>query len=899
MIGIIGIADGLKGQTIGGAEIYYQTLSYRKYLVTAQVYRQCKGAALKNLDGYAVSDSFKIAMNFKRISIAKINDTCGNPCQNSNDSSNEGYEKHIFIDTIDFNKAPYNKFVNAGNCQIHFAIHQLLRPVTTTLSNSNTNQMFFLDAMVDICQYIKSNHSPNFTFEPKFYIPCNQIYRYNMGFIDTFDFDSIGLTLSAPLTDFKTQVSYNGSYKPTIPMTPFCPPNPGVINCRPLPSALPPRGFYFNAETGDINFTPVKCDEIGVIKITASEYRKDSTNKTVLIGQTSREMIVSIKQSSYNNYLPYITTGNPTLSICENNKLCFSLKAKDDPYTPYQKISDTVHIYWNKGIPLGTFTIRDSAASDKDIDFCWTSGKNKSGFINRFGVAAYDRLCNINFSSIGYVIYKYPQLKLITEIAPKCNILHYNIINTDSSYNINQTTNYQVSLKSINSPTQNIFQSTKPTDSFKLSKSGIYYLEVIANNTKFKCPITIIDTIEIKDIDLEISYAKDSFFCQFDSVYLSPVQTLSSDVAYKWYDSYYGKTVVDSVKTYKFLNNGAKRTVRVETSDKNNCVLKDEVQIISRGSFERNPADSILYLCEKLKDSIGISKISGTPPYTINWYLDNSYAGSDSTLKLTLFKNTRLRIEITDSANCTYIDTSLLMAIKKPVINMKDTAICINTNALILSKVTGQGNLKYQWILDNVLDTQQNSNFRLKVLGTYLLNLKVTANNKCESQKTVLIDYLPLPQFTILADTVYNKADFIKLDLSKTFSSYKWNNSATTKKNEFWAYTLGAPGTYQVWCEVTDSNGCKNTSTVNIRTNGRTGIDALLKDGFLFYPNPVKDLLYIEALKESPYEVFDVNGKSVMTGKLNIGSNVLDMSSLSAGVYVVKVGGLEMRVVRE
>ena len=46
-------------------------------------------------------------------------------------------------------------------------------------------------------------------------------------------------------------------------------------------NAKPPRGFYFDKETGDIIFTPTKCDEVGVIVIQVTEWRKDSTKKWI------------------------------------------------------------------------------------------------------------------------------------------------------------------------------------------------------------------------------------------------------------------------------------------------------------------------------------------------------------------------------------------------------------------------------------------------------------------------------------------------------------------------------------------------------------------------------------------------------------------------------------------
>src|SRR6478672_1494904 len=100
-----------KAQTIAGAEIYYELVAPLKYKVTAHVYRLCEENPLTGLKANVYGDTVVRAMNFQRISIVKLNDTCGNPCQIQNQISNHGYEKHTFIDTVDFNSAPYNVYV--------------------------------------------------------------------------------------------------------------------------------------------------------------------------------------------------------------------------------------------------------------------------------------------------------------------------------------------------------------------------------------------------------------------------------------------------------------------------------------------------------------------------------------------------------------------------------------------------------------------------------------------------------------------------------------------------------------------------------------------------------------------------------------------------------------------
>jgi len=59
------------------------------------------------------------------------------------------------------------------------------------------------------------------------------------------------------------------------------------------------------------------------------------------------------------------------------------------------------------------------------------------------------------------------------------------------------------------------------------------------------------------------------------------------------------------------------------------------------------------------------------------------------------------------------------------------------------------------------------------------------------------------------------------------------------------------------------------------------------------YPNPVQDLLYVDfgekLTGKSTYQLFDVQGKLVKQGNLNLIKNELDMSSIPQSIYIMKI----------
>jgi hypothetical protein len=61
------------------------------------------------------------------------------------------------------------------------------------------------------------------------------------------------------------------------------------------------------------------------------------------------------------------------------------------------------------------------------------------------------------------------------------------------------------------------------------------------------------------------------------------------------------------------------------------------------------------------------------------------------------------------------------------------------------------------------------------------------------------------------------------------------------------------------------------------------------------YPNPAKDLIHIANYSgsASSFEIFGIQGNSVMTGELNSGIQIIETSELTNGVYIVEIGKKE------
>ncbi|MFD2822840.1 T9SS type A sorting domain-containing protein [Lacinutrix iliipiscaria] len=78
---------------------------------------------------------------------------------------------------------------------------------------------------------------------------------------------------------------------------------------------------------------------------------------------------------------------------------------------------------------------------------------------------------------------------------------------------------------------------------------------------------------------------------------------------------------------------------------------------------------------------------------------------------------------------------------------------------------------------------------------------------------------------------------------------------------------------------VNNEAECNTLSTENID-----------RVSFHLYPNPASDLIYISSsASDASLELYDINGKQVITKSILLGNNTLDISKLNAGIYIAKL----------
>jgi gliding motility-associated-like protein len=736
---------------INGSDIIFRHLGGYKYHVKFVLYHQCV-CKLGIMPKFTMScGNTIVSIVPPRTKIRDITPVCSNgqpPCTNGGYSGTRyGIEEHTFEDTIDFANSPYNTFLNNNCCEIKFRVAQPWGLVGTT----TTTTTYGGEAMMNICAIkTKGNNTPTLSTIPMSFMCCNQPFTFNNGVFDNLDNDSLAFSLDEPLSATFNPVSWNSPLNKDIPLTPYCPPNPGTVNCRALPNAKPPRGFYFDKETGDMVFTPTKCDESGPVAIRVSEFRKDSiTKKMVQIGYTRRDIYVTVVTCSDNNP-PYIE-GLNKYNVCEGKKICFTIKAKDDPYLPKQTVPDTVNLTWNYGIPDATFTIIDPTAREKEAQFCWTpkvgDARNQA---YSFAATAKDDACPRPAYAIkGFNIKVNPKArsKRQYEILD-CGKFRFTSWAGDT-VNYNQKNYlYKFTIRDSSNSGAPVYTGYVKRDSIKFKRGGKYIIEHEINNPPFNCITIYSDTVIIPPVlSVDLAFGKDTFVCAGDNITLEPkIENGIPSYKYLWESPYGTINPKDTFSKFTLVKPTATTKVVLKLTDAKKCVDRDTILV----KYQPNPVVEIgpdQRIC-----TYDMTILSAQNADTMRYFwLPNG----DSTQSIVVNTANRYIAKVIDKLGCHTSDTMHLfvndtvVAIAKP-----NLEICINDTLKIKARRRPLGHTRTMaWRdLNTGITISNDSSFAQKISTMvpkrYELDLKVTQGGiMCQDKDTLEVQVNALPTF--------------------------------------------------------------------------------------------------------------------------------------------------------
>ena len=233
-----------------------------------------------------------------------------------------------------------------------------------------------------------------------------------------------------------------------------------------------------------------------------------------------------------------------------------------------------------------------------------------------------------------------------------------------------------------------------------------------------------------------------------------------------------------------------------------------------------------------------------------------------------------------DSDGCEHSSTVLVTQPEPLVISYTVDNVCPGASTSAEVNATGgTGSYFFDW---------DNADPDSLLAGTY--SVVVNDENFCSAMLTFEVEeYLPLLLSGEIEPASGGMNGSIMLNASGGLPPYSCDWSDGSSDAEI---TGIGQGIYT--CVVTDAAGCTSDITLEVIDVGVEEIQAFTR----VFPNPCTDILRVTSPVPVNVSVYDATGKMVHLSSL-FSVHVIDVSSWSQGLYLVNVGGISTRLIRE
>ena len=232
---------------------------------------------------------------------------------------------------------------------------------------------------------------------------------------------------------------------------------------------------------------------------------------------------------------------------------------------------------------------------------------------------------------------------------------------------------------------------------------------------------------------------------------------------------------------------------------------------------------------------------------------------------------------------------------------------------LFVSGNPSTGNSDEVWKSSNGLTFAQSNingfgdvnNASFPILGTYNDNVYYGGENTITGGQIWRTCVNPVAGFKLSATTACQGSTLTFTDTSLYAHAYIWKvNGVNYSTAVDTAKTFGAAGNYTITL-VANNGVCSNTYSTTVTINGCMGIDQVRIEGtqFSIWPNPSSSILNVEL--RMPNEKAEVQVTGILGNVLIHNSEIvnqkcaLDVSSLPAGVYFIRLGTATQKFIKQ
>jgi PKD repeat protein len=237
---------------------------------------------------------------------------------------------------------------------------------------------------------------------------------------------------------------------------------------------------------------------------------------------------------------------------------------------------------------------------------------------------------------------------------------------------------------------------------------------------------------------------------------------------------------------------------------------------------------------------------------------------------------------------------------------------CLRGNNFVFTNNSTPNNstLTYLWKFSNGdISTLRNPIKTFVNIGTYATTMIVTANNICVDSFQSNITVLPNIQIgTILGNPNPSNitSPFSYSVFNKPNTNFNWSTINSTIQSGQATNQISVIftniGNAKIAAQITDNNGCSDSTSLNISVTVGIGINELsLANDLKVYPNPTKSIITITNktnLIGKKYVMTNLIGQIVLSGKLNSDETIINTELLINGVYLLSIDGMNKQAIK-
>lgn len=836
-----------RASDIMGADITYRCLGNDSFEFTTIVYKDCNAnwtipANTYNLSVSAINCSYSQKTFYPQlVSCVDITPVCGGYCTKCNstcnsNTSNGSCSFPYGIEKLTFKVIVYLGGTSCCNFHIGYIGNSTRNTATTTCCNSD---LFYTYVELNRC-LTPCNSSPIFTNDPVGIICSGQDFVFNNGALDSLDGDSISFELAPAMRGNNLQATYYGNYSPTRPLSFFGFPNT---------NAGLPAGFHLDPVTGDLAFRPTQANQIAVIVIKVTEWRRIG-GALVKVGETRRDMQFIIIACP-GNEVPTIAPPY-TVNACSGQKICMDIVTNDS------NTNDTVRISWNQGIRGATFTNNNGTVKHAQGEVCWTPTESDvSNIPYTFTITARDDACPITGQSVrSFSIYvrETPKVTISTQLLGCGKVaLHYVPYKSYPGFVANWAIRDENQVIRYGSPNNQVYDTAfLPPGKYRATLSF---------RTSTPCIDLVSDSFEIVDF-VQVQAPSDTFVCESGSIQLDAISSKGkAPYVHEW------RVLTDSAEFVPFavtedvqVQPDTSKPYVIQISDAEGCFNWDTVRVAVKYPPPVDLGPDIRVCKGDISTLDG-----GNDSLTYSYF----WITGDTSRLLDVSQELDYWVRVTDEFGCYNSDTLHHELADMNLYAGPDLRACEGDTI----RIGGTGADLYQWYnlagfkinpLPPAFASQDSFSYIVNQNRSFVLRgRKMFDTLLCVYLDTMAVSMDPAPYVQISPlgpycpdDDPVNLVTAVQFPTAFNGDWYCTAKPAAVSNGLFYPNIAGT-GTHSVTYEVSDALGCKNRRSIQILVRPAPGISLL--DTFQVCANEKE--LALNTLKISPanYNGMQVN----------------------------------------